>query len=500
MGNITFTGISSGLDTDSMIEALLMNYQNKIDRAQQKQAKLEYKQEAWNKMNDTLNNFYSKVDNMRLTSSYTATKATTNSSAVTVHTTGSTTKGTHTIKVTELATSASVVAKMEKLPDNVEKTKKLVDLNLGIVEHKVSQDESGSVLQQGDTLTITVDNEVKEITIEQGETLATLETKLKALDKNLSINIDTKNKTLFISSTETGDKSITLGGTLKDKLFGTNIQEVQGKDAQYTYNGVAGFTSSSNNIEVNGISMTLNEVTTVPVKVEISSDSQPVVSMIKDFVDAYNELISDMDKQYNATSTGLEPLTDAEKEDMTASEIEKYEEKLKAEALRKDSTLKTVRDSLRNSLQGVLSSNKNFKDLASIGITTGTWSENGKLYLDEEKLTAALEKDSGEVIALLTQKSIKNADESKTPGGIMSNMYDTYEAMRKRIESVKSYKSYYNDYVMKDNITSAKSAVTKAKEKYEAMRKIYEAKFTAMETALSTINSQGSTISSWLSS
>lgn len=486
MGNITFTGVSSGLDTDAMVEAMLVNYQNKINKAQQKQSKYEYKQEAWNKMNDKLNDFYSKVDKMRLASNYSVTTGSSTNSAITIHTTSSTTKGTHTIEVTKLASSAMVAAKIKNLEDDIDKNTKLSDLNLGIVE--------------GDQLNITIDGKKNEIKIEKDETLATLESKLKNIDKNLAINLDTKNKTLFISATEAGKKTITIDGNLKDKLFDSDIKTVEGEDAQYTYNGISGFTSSSNKIEINGISMTLNEITTAPVKIEISSDTKPIVNMIKDFVEAYNELISDIDKQYNATSTGLNPLTDAEKEEMEADEIEKYEEKLKAEALRKDSTLKMVRENLRNSLQGSLSSNEKYKDLASIGITTGLWSENGKLYLDEEKLTEALENNSEEVITLLTKKSAKNADGTKVEGGFIANMYDAYEVMRKRIESVKSYKSYYNDYVIKESIKSSKSAVTKAKEKYEAMRKIYQAKFTAMEKALSTINSQGSTISSWLSS
>lgn len=46
--------------------------------------------------------------------------------------------------------------------------------------------------------------------------------------------------------------------------------------------------------------------------------------MIKGFLKDYNSIINEMDKLYNADSASdYEPLTDAEKESMSESEIEK---------------------------------------------------------------------------------------------------------------------------------------------------------------------------------
>lgn len=480
MANITFTGIASGLDTDSMVQAMLMNYQNKIDKAQKDKAQLEYKQQAWNSMSEKLDKFRSIVDKMRFPGNYSATKAITSSSAVTINSKGTTTKGTHTIEVTSLATSANVSGKIDKSNlssgASLSKGTKLTDLGMKV----------------GDKITLNG----KEINVETDDTLSTLESKLKSVDPNLTVNIDANNGAIFVSSKVTGsDGKIELGGDA-DALskLGLTAGTTTGKNAEYTYNGMA-LSSSSNTVEVNGINMTLNEVTTSPVKVEVVSDTEPIVTMVKEFVDAYNELLGEIDKKYDAVSTGLKPLTEAQKEDMTASEIEKYEEKLKEEALRRDPTLKTIRDNLRNSLQGFVESNKEFKDLASIGITTGPWSEKGKLHLDEKKLAEALEKNVDEVIAVFTQKT--TTVNGKTSGGVMDQMNTAYESMKKRVHSVKTYGTYHNDVIMKDNIKSAQSAITKAKQKYEAMRKIYQAKFTAMEKAISSLNSQGSTLGSW---
>ncbi|MBP3889440.1 MAG: flagellar filament capping protein FliD [Cellulosilyticum sp.] len=492
MGNISFTGLSSGLDTDSMVQAMLINYQSKIDKAQQKQAKLEYKQEAWNNMNKKLNDFFKIADKMRTAGNYTGTKATSSSSAVTVHSKGTTTKGTHSVEVTQLAKSANLNGKIQG--SNLTKNTKLEELGI--------------------TSETTIKLNGKEIKLTPSSTLSTLESDLKAADSKLTVNIDADNGYIFISTQSTGeDAEIKLEGdqdvfkklglidsanTTIDPSTNKATITVNGQNAKYTYNGAA-LESQTNDVTINGISMTFNEETSSAAKIEITTDTEPIVTMVKEFVDKYNELIKEMDDMYNAVDTGLDPLTEAEKEDMTASEIEKYEEKLKAVALRRDPTLKSIRDSLRNALQISLPDNTDYDDLSSIGVTTGTWSEKGKLHLDEDKLKEALEKNSTEVLSIFTKSSKKDeAGKITTKGGAMTSLYDTFTSLRKRIDSVKSYESYYNDYIVKDNIKSAKEAVTKAKDKYEAMKKIYQAKFTAMETALSSLNSQGSTISSWL--
>ncbi len=482
MGNISFTGLSSGLDTDSMVQAMLTNYQNRIDKAQKKQAKLEYKQEAWNNMNKKLNDFFKIADKMRTAGNYNGTKVTSNSSAVTVNTKGTVTKGTHTINVNKLASSANVHGKIQRpAGDTTPITRETKLTELGITA--------------GETIKL---NDV-EVTVEEHDTLATLESQLRAGNSTLAVNIDADNGYIFISTQNTGrEAKIELSGTANLGCLGLQGYKgttVTGENAEYTYNGVA-LTSQTNEVKINGISMTLNAESNGPVNIEITTDTEPIVTMVKEFVDAYNDLIKEMDEMYNAVDTGLDPLTEKEKEDMTDSEIEKYEEKLKKVALRRDPTLKSIRESLRSALQVSVDGNTEYGDLASIGITTGSWSEKGKLILDEDKLREALEKNSTEVLSVFTQST--TSEDKKGKVGAMTSLYDTFTTLRKRINDVKSYESYYNDYIVKDNIKSAKEAVTKAKDKYEAMKKIYQAKFTAMETALSSLNSQGSTISSWL--
>jgi flagellar hook-associated protein 2 len=72
------------------------------------------------------------------------------------------------------------------------------------------------------------------------------------------------------------------------------------------------------------------------------------------------------------------------------------------------------------------------------------------------------------------------------------------QALFKSVTGIKSYKSYYNDKVTKDKITSMTSKISDLQDKYDAMEEIYYAKFTAMEKALATLNSQSSSFLSML--
>ena len=45
--NIRFTGLSSGLDTENLVQAMITPYKTKVDAATQQQKLLELKKDAW---------------------------------------------------------------------------------------------------------------------------------------------------------------------------------------------------------------------------------------------------------------------------------------------------------------------------------------------------------------------------------------------------------------------------------------------------------------------
>ena len=56
---ISFSGMASGIDTDSVITAMLATQQNKIDKKYKEQVTTTYKQEVWADINKKMQDFYS---------------------------------------------------------------------------------------------------------------------------------------------------------------------------------------------------------------------------------------------------------------------------------------------------------------------------------------------------------------------------------------------------------------------------------------------------------
>lgn len=183
-----------------------------------------------------------------------------------------------------------------------------------------------------------------------------------------------------------------------------------GKNAIVDFTGPNGITMtdlnmSSNNFTIQGVNFNLLKSDTgVEKTVTVSKDISSVYDSIKTFVEKYNEAISSLkttvteerDREY-------QPLTDAQREEMTEDEIEKWEKKSKSGLLRSDLTVNSLINDLRNTMSNPVAGLSGKIDrLSEIGITTGNYSEGGKLYIDETKLKAALSENLDQVTSLFT--------------------------------------------------------------------------------------------------
>lgn len=110
-------GLASGIDTESVVQAMLMNEQNKIDKQTQQQQILEWKQDAYRDVITKINDFQDKYFNLtsdsciRLASLYNTMSAESSSKAVTVTPSSSAVDGNFSIQVAQLATNTSVTSK-----------------------------------------------------------------------------------------------------------------------------------------------------------------------------------------------------------------------------------------------------------------------------------------------------------------------------------------------------------------------------------------------------
>lgn len=284
--------------------------------------------------------------------------------------------------------------------------------------------------------------------------------------------------------------------------FTSDAARISGQDSIIELNG-ATFTSSTGTFSINGLSITAMQVTgNNEVSVTTATDTQAIYDKIKGFLGKYNELITAMDTAYNATSAGdYEPLTDDEKEDMTDSQIEKWETKIKDSLLRRDSTLGNASSSMKSIMSRSFEIDGKTYSLNTFGINTlGYFSadtnERGCLHIDgdaddsntsgnADKLMAAINEDPEAVTSFFQQ---------------LSNTL--YNDLTKRMasSSVSSIYTIYNDKQMSSEYSDYKDKIDKWQDKLDYYEEYYYKKFSAMETALSKLQSSTSSLSNLLGS
>jgi flagellar hook-associated protein 2 len=256
---------------------------------------------------------------------------------------------------------------------------------------------------------------------------------------------------------------------------------------------------SSNDITVSGVNVSLEETSSDAITVTMKADSTDLKDTITKFVEDYNTMIDTINTYITEESdSDYQPLTDAQKEEMTDSQIEKWEKKAKAGVLNGDSTLKSIATKLQQAMYS--SAVSGGISLATLGITSAGYNENGKLEIDEDKLTSALSSKADEIAELFTSETGLAAklssifdDSIKTSGsrGSRGTLVD--------IAGVEDTSSATQNSLY-DQMNDIEDFLDTLNDRLDAEQKRLWNKFSAMETALSNLNSQSSLLSSFTSS
>ena len=67
---IRMSGMVSGMDTESLVSAMVSTYVSKKEKYQKAQTKLSYKQDAWKALNTKVYSLYSSISSLRFSSAY----------------------------------------------------------------------------------------------------------------------------------------------------------------------------------------------------------------------------------------------------------------------------------------------------------------------------------------------------------------------------------------------------------------------------------------------
>lgn len=404
----------------------------------------------------------------------------------------------HEIYVAFANATFNVEAEKKKYEDEKTENQKIIDANAATI------DTANKALADNDGFTAYVNGLNDDITKKNAELKETILDNYNTKRSNAKEFVKAYDIVNDANADKTSDEYKNALQLIGDNSgSGTGAVRIQGQDAIVELNG-ATFTSASNNFQINGLTITAKQVTGADEEISITTDTdtQGIYDMIKGFFTEYNTLIKEMDSLYNADSAkGYEPLTDDEKEAMTDKEIEKWEEKIKKALLRRDDTLQSVSDSVKNAFQKSYEINGKKYSLSSFGIKTGGYFTSG----DNEKSIFHIDGDSKD------STSSGNAD--KLMAAIASDPDTVCEFFNKLADGVytelsnkmkgttlSSAYTVYNDKSMKNEYNEYTKTIKSWEEKIESYEEKYRKQFTAMEKALATLNSNSSSLTGLLGS
>jgi flagellar hook-associated protein 2 len=207
-----------------------------------------------------------------------------------------------------------------------------------------------------------------------------------------------------------------------------------------------------------------------------------------------------MTSAYNAeSSSDYEPLTDDEKDSMSDTEIEKWEEKGKSGILRRDDTLSSLMSVMTTAMaKSYTIDGKTYAlstfGIKTLGITAYTTNTQNAYHIDGDEDDDNTSSNSDKLLAAI------NSD----PDGVAqffqkltSSLYDSLTS-KMSSTSLRSYGSFYNDKEMATEYSTYTKTISNWETKVSDLEDKYYSKFAAMESALATLQSSSSALSGLL--
>lgn len=272
---------------------------------------------------------------------------------------------------------------------------------------------------------------------------------------------------------------------------------VDAQDAKIKLNN-ADFTSSSNVFNINGITIKALAETTEELTISTDTDTQGLYDKIKDFLSEYNSIINELTSLYNADSAkGYEPLTDDEKDEMSDSEIEKWETKIKDALLRNDSTIGGVMNAMTSAMMQSYTVNGKTYSLSSFGIHTMGYlnsakNENYAYHIDGDEDDSITSGNTDKLLDMITNNP---EDVEEFMKQLTSGLYTALDNKMKSTNLSSAY-TIYNDKQMTREYSSYTTQIKAWETKIEDLETRYYKQFSNMETQLAKMQSSTSSLTS----
>lgn len=350
---------------------------------------------------------------------------------------------------------------------------------------------------------------------------------------NSKIEFGGLGKALFVSGEHSANDSFAetygLGlGEGESSATGTKIDVPEfassytaGQDAvmDVTINGknFSDFTRASNSFEIDGLTINVKgefnaDGANAPDKdgnayegitFETTTDVDKIVDVIREFVDDYNEMATEIKSAYStmpaqkSNGAKYDPLTAEQEDQYSESELKAYNEKAKQGILFGDTTLSSMYGKL---LSAITPGGSDGQTLREIGIGTSYNDGMTTISLDEDKLRAALESDPDKVRTAFT----KTKEGGSSSDGLMQTMQNTLNSYVRttgepkgvliaRAGSVKAPTSL-NSNSLKSQMDSIDNQIDRWTNKMADQIDRYTTKFSRLEQLIAEMNSQSSTM------
>lgn len=374
MASVSSIGVGSGLPLDELLTNLRKSENVALTQISNQKKLAENRLSAYGVLRSSLDNLAKAAADLGKAETFNATKTSVAGDAFTATGKSGAIAGRYDIEVTQLASTQSLVSQT------------------GVASRITQIGGEGA----GGVLNFVVNGETKTLDLaDKGNSINDILKAINASDLGVQatvINDGSANPLrLMLTTKESGSAaaitSISVEGNddlqavlgYNSTVNGTSggmQQNIAAADAQLTVNGIP-ITSKTNNVDnvIDGVSLTLSK-TTGGTAQSLTVEPNPSVTQdaIKKFVDAYNAL-----------QTNINNLTSYDQTTKTSS------------ALTGDSVARAVQSRARGIIDISMSGNQ-FSNLTQLGITTNP--TDGKLQIDEEKLTAAL-RNNGDAVANL---------------------------------------------------------------------------------------------------
>ncbi|NOQ50668.1 MAG: flagellar filament capping protein FliD [Desulfuromonadaceae bacterium] len=435
--SITFGGLATGIDTESIITELMKIERFPIDRLEKDQAYYKSRLDAFSKLDEKLKSFLEKAEaidtSIELNSAAVLSSSEENLSVTAGNNAG---LGSYQVTVVDLAQQQK-------------------DVSQGYVDKAASTFGTG-------TINLTVDGVANSISIDAtNNSLEGIASAINDADLGVSaaiINDGTGTPYRLVLTGDSVSESFSLdssglsGGTdVNPTMSNTQVA----KQAHIIVDGIDIY-SDSNSVEaIPGLSMELlkadSEATTI---LNVSADKEATTAKIQEFVDAYNEIITFIADQKTADWGN-------------------------------DSAFRSIKSRLQGFLVTPQDGSGSFSTLSQLGFET---QRDGTITLNSTRLSDALDGDYAGVISLFAgQDGVE---------GISAKFASYLEDMTDYTDGLYAGRKEGTD----SNMRRIDQRILNLEARLELKEKTLRAQFSAMEGLVSGLNAQGSYLMQQLAS